>query len=278
MVAGSLVAERQGIPHVLGVNAPLAWEGQNHRRQALPAASELLEEVAFDATGLIVTTCAELRDLLVGADVPEAKVKVVPCGVDTELFAPEGPSSQRRPAGQFVLGFVGSLKPWHGVEVLADAFRKLAHDPRFGLFVVGDGPGADIVDALALELPGRVTFVRGAPQSDIPIHLRAMDVAVAPYPPQERFYFSPLKVFEYMATGRAVVSSRIGQLDGVIRDGETGLLVPPGDADALAQATRRLADDEGLRVSLGANAAAEARREHTWTHRASAISDLIEAL
>ena len=176
-----------------------------------------------------------------------------------------------------MVGFVGSLKPWHGIEVLADAFRVLAEDPRFGLLVVGDGPRADVVDDLAHELPGRVTFVRGVPQSEIPAQMRAMDVAVVPYPPQEPFYFSPLKVFEYMATGRAVVASRIGQLDELVRDGDTGLLVPPGDVRALARAVRRLADDDGLRASLGANAAAEARRVHTWTHRASAIVELVEA-
>ncbi len=90
-VAGTQVAQRLGLPHALGVNAPLAWEGQQYRRQALPEAAELLEEVAFDATDLIVTTCAELRDLLVAASVPETKVSVVPCGVDPELFASEGP-------------------------------------------------------------------------------------------------------------------------------------------------------------------------------------------
>jgi glycosyltransferase involved in cell wall biosynthesis len=77
-----------------------------------------------------------------------------------------------------------------------------------------------------------------------------------------------------MAAGRAVVASRCGQLVELIRDGETGLLVPPGDAVALAEAIRELADDERLRRAIGARAAAEVRRAHTWTHRAGQILDL----
>ena len=112
--------------------------------------------------------------------------------------------------------------------------------------------------------------------AEVPSFIRAMDVAVAPYPPQERFYFSPLKLLEYMATGRAVVASRIGQLAELIRDANTGLLVPPGDAAALAGAVRRLATDESLRRRLGAQAAVEARHAHTWAQRASEIVDLVQ--
>ena len=81
-----------------------------------------------------------------------------------------------------------------------------------------------------------------------------------------------------MAAGRAVVASRIGQLNNLIRDEETGVLVPPGDSQALADAMRRLADDDELRCSLGNAAAAEMQRGHSWRSRASEIIDLAQAV
>lgn len=277
-IAGGLTARRMGIAHLLEVNAPLAWEGGRYRRQALPEAAAFLERAAFGSASLIVAVSRELRETLVAGGVPASKVVVVPNGVDVDLFTPEGKAYRDGLEEKFVVGFVGSLKPWHGVDVLAEAFRQLAADPRFHLLVVGDGPMAKVIESLGRELPGRVTWVGPLPHVEVPKYLRAMDVAVAPSVPLERFYFSPLKVLEYMAAGRAVVACRIGQLGELVRAGETGCLVPPGDPAALAQAIRGLAADERLRHALGAAAAAEARRAHRWTQRAAEIVDLARAL
>ncbi|NIQ27516.1 MAG: glycosyltransferase [Gammaproteobacteria bacterium] len=177
-----------------------------------------------------------------------------------------------------MLGFVGSLKPWHGVDLLAETFRRLAtNDPRLHLLVVGEGPGARHVEALAAELPGRVTRVGPVPQSQVASYLRAMDIAVAPYPRLDRFYYSPLKVLEYMATGRAVVASEIGQVSKLIRHQETGVLVPAGAPAELADAIAGLAADGPLRRRLGAAAAAEVKRQHLWTHRVDRILALRSA-
>jgi glycosyltransferase involved in cell wall biosynthesis len=104
-----------------------------------------------------------------------------------------------------------------------------------------------------------------------------MDVAVAPYPNQPRFYFSPMKVFEYMAAGRAVVASRIGQLAGLIEDGGTGVLCPPGDPVALAAALERLRSDPALRARLGRAARAAVLRDHSWEAVARRILQLAGA-
>lgn len=274
-VAGALVARRHGLPHVLEVNAPLAWEGERFRAQALLEAARALERAALEATARIVAVSAELAEILVEQGVPREKIEVVPNGVDAELFTPDGPAAGVVPERACVVGFVGSLKPWHGVDVLASAFRALAGDSRFHLLVVGDGPQAGIVEALARELPGRVTRVGGVAHREVPRYLRAMDIAVAPYPALERFYYSPLKVLEYMASGRALVASDIGQVRELV--GEAGVLVPPGHVGALVEAIRRLAASPGRREELGALAAREAARAHRWTDRAARIGALLEA-
>lgn len=202
---------------------------------------------------------------------------MLPNGVDVGLFHPARPAFEGL-RGRFVLGFVGSLKPWHGIRVLVEAFRHLAPDPRFHFLVVGDGPERKAVEELEREWPGRVTRPGAVSQDEVAWYVGAMDVALAPYPPLERFYYSPLKVLEYMAAGRAVVCSRIGQVSRLLRHGETGLLVPPGDPMALAAAVRTLAADDDLRLSLGRAAAREAHERHSWRDRAGRVVELAGAL
>jgi glycosyltransferase involved in cell wall biosynthesis len=270
-VAGVLTAKRLGVPHVLEVNAPLAWEGTQYRQQAAADVAETLERVALESTSLVVAVSHELANLLVVDGVARSRIMIVPNGVNAALFEPEGPAYRIAPESSIVIGFVGGLRPWHGVDILADAFRVLASDGRFYLIVIGDGPMAKKMERLQAEFGERVRLAGAIPHEEIPSHLRGIDIAVAPYPQLEGFYFSPLKVLEYMAAGRAVIASGIGQLGKIIRHGENGILVPPGDAGALVQAVRMLADNVALRHMIGMNAASEVREWHTWEHRAAHI-------
>lgn len=271
-VAGVLSCNRLGVPHLLNVHSPLAWEGANFRSQALQEAAEALEDVAFQQARCIVANSRQMRDILVHAGVDPAKVDVVANGVDLELFSPDGEVHRVGPDGSIVVGFSGSLKAWHGIDVLTAAFRKIAADPRLHLLVVGDGPLRKDVMRLAEDLPGRVTLTGAIPMEEVPPWIRGMDIAVAPYPPLEQFYFSPLKILDAMACGIANVASDIGQIPELLRDGETGILVPPGDSDALAAALLRLADDVELRKRLGGSALSEARQRHAWTSRAEDLA------
>lgn len=273
-IACGQLARAHGLPHLLEVNAPLAREGTQYRRQALSRVAEVLERIAFDSAGGIVAVSEALRQELVDAGVDAGKIAVVPNGVDLERFQPSGPRACHHLAGCFVTGFVGSLRPWHGVETLLEGFRELASEPRHHLLVVGDGPLARLVIELQRELEGRVTFVGSVDHGEVPRYLRAMDVAVAPYPPLPRFYFSPLKVLEYLAAGRPIVASAIGQVEELIRHGRTGLLVRPGNASELVRAIRRLASNGALRRKLARNGAATARRQHGWSERARRITAL----
>lgn len=270
-VAAAAVAARAGIPHVLEVNAQLAWEGKEYRKQALQEAAEYLEEAVFDLSSQIVTVSEDLKCQLVGAGVDEKKILVVPNGVDVGSFTTAGSKARVAPEDAFVIGFVGTLRPWHGVEVLLDAFRDLSVDERYHLVIIGKGQLTKAVEGLSQELPGRVTQIGEIDHAEVPAYLRGLDVAVAPYPQLDRFYFSPLKILEYMACGIPTVASRIGQVESLIHDKENGLLVPPGDQHALAEAIRCLAHDPAYRESLGARAAQEAQASHSWDARVDAI-------
>src|SRR5262249_52500974 len=160
-------------------------------------------------------------------------------------------------SGIFTVGFVGTLKAWHGLSILVNAFDAL-HKQHFAtrLLIVGDGPERE---KLASDLAQRglvkaAEFTGAVAPGEIPGLLASMDVAFAPYPPLANFYFSPLKVYEYMAAGLPVVASRLGQLQSLIEPEVDGLLVPPGDSAALAAALERLLKDSALRARLGRSA------------------------
>jgi glycosyltransferase involved in cell wall biosynthesis len=273
-VAGPLTCNRLGVRHVLNVHAPLAWEGATFRAQALQEAAESLEQSALAHARRIVANSRQMKDELVRAGVDASKIDVVINGVDLDLFSPDGEVRRAGPPGSIVVGFSGSLKGWHGIDVLTRAFEAVADDTRLHLLVVGDGPLRSEVTRLSEALPDRVTFTGALPLEEVPAWIRGTDIAVAPYPRLEPFYFSPLKVLDAMACGVANVASDIGQVPELIRNGETGLLVPPGDPEALARALRTLIDDAPLRARLGRQGLAQARTKHAWADRAADIVEV----
>ena len=182
--------------------------------------------------------------------------------------------------GRFVIGFVGTFKRWHGVDFLLSAFQILHQtDPSTHLLLVGDGPLRLQLEeeVRKMGLRGAVTFAGAVAHEEIPPYLAATDAAVAPYPALQDFYFSPLKLFEYMASGRAVVASRVGQVAEVVRDGVTGLLFEPGNVADLVGCIRRVRDNPALGRELGRNASA-ASAERTWTHNAAKVIGRVASL
>ncbi|MGB7425687.1 MAG: glycosyltransferase family 4 protein [Ornithinimicrobium sp.] len=252
-----------GIPGVLEVNAPLIDEQREHR--------QLVDEGAADraladqcARAEVVTTVsppvADWVQKRIGADLGH-RVRVVPNGVNTRRIRTVRAGFSERPE----VVFVGTLKPWHGVEVLIEAAR-LAKRP-WRLRLIGDGPAGPRLREQAQRLGLAVEFRGAVAPMDIPDALDGALLAVAPYPaetsPGEQ-YFSPLKVYEYSAAGLPVVASRIGQLPSIVRHGETGLLVPASDPAALASAIDTLVADPTLAHRMGAAGRALMVAEHSW--------------
>jgi glycosyltransferase involved in cell wall biosynthesis len=118
------------------------------------------------------------------------------------------------------------------------------------------------------------------PPSEIPSYLAACDIAVSPHIPLPKntpFFGSPTKLFEYMAAGKAIVASRLGQIADVLDHERTALLVEPGEPSELAAALKALAGDHDLRQRLGRNAQVKAK-EYTWLANAQRIVDAFESL
>jgi glycosyltransferase involved in cell wall biosynthesis len=274
---GVRLARAHAIPHVLEVNAPLAREQQRYRGLTFPALARAVERLVWRRADLVIGVSEPLRPYLQGAGVRAEDIRILPNGVDTSLFRSDVPREPARRRlnleGRFVIGFAGSLKPWHGVDWLLAAFEQLRQtDSTAHALIVGDGPLRQSLEEQASNrgLRGTVTFTGAVDHEAMPDYLAAMDVAVAPYPALDDFYYSPLKLFEYMAAGRAVVASRVGQVAQILADGETGLLCEPGNSASLVYCIRRLRSDAALRQELGRRAR-EASVAHTWSHTAEQV-------
>lgn len=254
----STVIAECGVPGILEVNAPLIDEQRTHR--------VLVDEQAADAAlqeqvqAALATICVSdpVRDWVI-ARTEGTRVFTVPNGVNVHRITPQ-PESPGAP----VVTFVGTLKPWHGVDVLLRA-RAQAHKD-WKLRIIGDGPMRAELDDLARSLGIDVDF-RGAVAPDaIPQHMAGTAIGVAPYPAMDTDsdqYFSPLKVYEYMAAGLPVVASRVGQLPEIM--GESEYLVPPSDPEALAEALDALVANPVERAQVGSDNRRQAEREHSWT-------------
>jgi glycosyltransferase involved in cell wall biosynthesis len=261
-------AEQHGVPSVLEVNAPLVDEHATFRGLVDRGEAEAVAQAALRAASVVICVSEGVQQWAQRTSGRTSDVHVLANGVDTTRVHPSGEPVRPAEAARFTVGFVGTLKAWHGLETLVPAFRRLyLADPSWRLLLVGDGPMRESVEQLAEQLGVRdgVELVGAVPPDQVVGQLHRIDIACAPYPPSELSYFSPLKIYEYLAAGLPVVASAIGQVPQALRDGKLGRLVPPGDDDALADALQAAREDVGWRARMREEARSAAVAEHTWT-------------
>ena len=250
-------AEATGAAGILEVNAPLIEEQRTHRVlvDEEAAAKALARQVA--AATATVAVSDPVRDWVRERTGSES-VHTVPNGVSITRIVP-----RPEEIGDPVVTFVGTLKPWHGVADLLAA-AALAKRP-WKLRIIGDGPERAALEEQATGLGIEVDFRGAVAPADMPGQLAGSAIGVAPYPDlggEQQQYFSPLKVYEYLAAGLPVVASAVGQLPQIL--GELGTLVPPSDPAALAAAIDTLAADPVLRGKLGWRGRMQAEEKHSW--------------
>lgn len=265
--AGVRAAAKLGVPLLLEVNSPLALERSAHETLVFRRWSERGElSVLGRATRVLVVT-AVLGDMLVERGVERARIEVIPNGVDLSLY-PE-PGADTGPG--VTVGFTGFFRPWHRVDLMVEALADgtLGDDAR--VLLVGDGPSRDEIVARAARLGvgDRVEITGSVPRDEIPGHLARMDVCVQP---AATAWASPLKLFEYMAAGRAVVAPDQPNLREILTHDRDALLFPPGDGAAMMEALGALCRDAARRAALGAAARATIEeRRLTWAHNAERV-------
>lgn len=270
-------AHQNGICGALEVNAPLIEEQIVHRRLHSLRSARWAANRVFHAATQIVAVSARVADYVADFGIDESQISIVPNGVRVERFVPQSRSADGcdRP---FTIGFLGTLKPWHGVADLIEAVARLQTGCSrciARLRIVGDGPQRQALEEQVARLPKSVQcgieFLGSIGYESVPVELAQWDVAVAPYTLMQDCYFSPLKLFEYMAAGLPVVAARTGQLSDMIRHNENGLLYPPGDIDALVAELYELHEDVVQRDRLAQAARRDVEQHHTWRQRVDQI-------
>jgi glycosyltransferase involved in cell wall biosynthesis len=275
-VGAALACVRKQIPYILTMDAdPMLELGVLGRPlrglQAFVAAWEA--RITYKVAKKIICLSEPAKQHLIEKwQVDPEKITVIPLGVDVERFGQ--PYDSRVVRAQLglhdapVIMFVGSFQHWHGLDRLVESFAQVLQEfPAARLLLVGDGPARPVVERKVAELgiADSVIITGIVPHARVPEMLAVADVVAVPYPqlPQE-LWFSPLKLYEYMAAGKAIVASRAGQIAEVIQNGRTGILVEPGNVDDFARATIELLKDPEERKRLGRNARQQAVEHHSW--------------
>ncbi len=274
-------ARRAGVPVFVEVNSPYSYQKQTFdERLYLARVSRTFERVICSRASRVIVVSTPLKKFLVSIGVPDAQVVVMPNGADPDAFTPDFDAREVRArlgvADKVVVGFSGILRPWHGLDLLVEAFGRLATDnPLLHLLIVGDGPiRAELEQQIASrQLTGRVTITGRLPHAQVREYVGAMDVAVSP---RATFYASPMKVLEYMAMGKAIVAPDMENLRDILVDSVDAALFTAEDVDDLTSALARTVGDHGLRHRLGIAARKKIEEERTWLHNAREVERMFD--
>ena len=280
-----LVGRRFHLPVVIWVDAPAAYEQRTYLREfvQLPGLAERLEGAIIRLADQAIVVSGEAKRYLPPSALRNGHLEVVPNGVDPGQFSPTGDGSRfqtRFPVeNPVVLGFVGSFAPWHGIEslktLIANALRLYDNTC---VLLVGDGPRRAELEAFVQSGgwdPRRVRFTGQVAHAQVPAYVAAMDICLLPYDQgSDGFYFSPMKLFEYMACGKPVLAAKVGQVDQVIDDGRNGLISPSGDEAQMTAKLTHLIDHSDLRQRLGEAARRTILERYTWQHTARAMEQV----
>lgn len=251
----------------------LRWRAQNLLRENLSLAKRI-----------ICVSEPARKHLMDAWNVPADKINVLSNAVDIHRFKPQ-PDQRAATRASLVLTthplivFVGSFYQWHDIAILLESFAAVLRScPDARLVLVGDGTERPkmMQRAAELKIAGAVTFTGFIAHAEVSRYVNAADIAVVPVPAmKQEMWLSPMKLFEYMASGKAIVASAMGQIVNVIRDGENGLLVPAGDEQALANVIHRLITDHDLRDRLGKQARDDAVKNHSWEQYLSNLEQIL---
>ena len=277
------------VPYVTEVNgliwdeAKISWVGW--WRKTFGYFLNWIEGKAYRRSQRVVAVTPRIKEVLVAEyGIETDKIAVIPNAANTVLFKPMDTKQARKqlnlPELCYLIVFVGHLAAWQGVEYLIrSAPYILKGYPESKFLIVGDGTMKQGLIELTqrIQVSDRMIFTGRVPYDKVPLYINASDVCVAPFIKErnERSGVSPLKIYEYGACGKAIVTSRLPGLE-FVEQYETGVLIQPDNAEELANAIVKLFKDEGLRRQMGENGRKYVVKNHSWESVARRVAKVCQ--
>ncbi|WP_194713723.1 glycosyltransferase family 4 protein [Noviherbaspirillum soli] len=280
--AGIWLKRKFGLPMLLEVNAPIFEERTRYDGLALKGLARWSQAYAWKAADYVLPVTQVLGDIVASYGVPRERIVVIPNGINASQFS-EAPEARAAKAalgldGNIVLGFTGFVRDWHGLDKV---ITMIADDPPESsrhLLVVGDGPARAALEAqaTALNIRHRVSFTGVIGRDEVARYVAAFDIALQPAVVE---YASPLKLFEYLALGKAIIGPAQPNLMEILTDGQNAVLFDPKAADGMAGAIGKLSADVALRERMGENARKTiSEKRLTWRENAIRAVELFKRI
>jgi glycosyltransferase involved in cell wall biosynthesis len=274
-------------PTILEINAVSSIENRNGASRV----KNLFERLTIWSVSHCFAVSSIVKEHVVNyLGVKEDKVSVIENGVDTEKFSMDKYDSIEKKNlhldDYFIIGFVGTFKPWHGFDYLIELMHALKSDYfDIKLLAVGDSRERQMYEKKIIEkgLADSFIFTGHIQHVDIPKYISVMDITIAPHDRNSfksigGFHGSPLKIFEYMAMEKPVIATPIGQIKDIIEDDISGCLIFSDQIDEVKRAVIKLYEDKNYRDSLGKNARNVVMTNYTWEINARKIESICKEL
>ena len=280
--AGIWIKRRFKLRLVLEVNSPLFEERDAEEGISLKRLARWSQSYAWRNADFVLPVTRVLADDVQAYGVDKTRIVVIPNGINAARFGANRDVDQAKRAlgltDTLVLGFTGFIREWHGLDKVIDLIAADPPGTRRHLLVVGDGPVLEKLrqQAARLGINSRVTFTGLVAHDQVAQYVDAFDIALQPAVVR---YASPLKLFEYLALGKAIVAPNQPNIAEILTDGENALLFDPTDLNGMAGAIERLCGDGVLRVRIAEAAQSTISQQGlTWDDNAKQVIRLVERL
>jgi len=282
LLAGVWFSRLTRIPLILEVNAPLAKERARFGGIGMPRLANRLEKLVWRSATHVLPVTQVLSDYIANVGVASHRITVIANGIEQKRFSAALPSAQAKSVlgltDKIVLGFTGFLREWHRLETIIDIVGSDEMPSELHLLIAGDGPARSSLERRVHEahLESKVTFLGLVGHDSIPNIIAAFDIALQPAAVE---YASPLKLFEYMALGKAIVAPDQPNIREILTRDKDALLFEPDSIEDMTQKIRQLAFSAELRDRLGEAALSTLLARHlTWTENAKRISRIADQI
>ncbi len=281
--SGVEIAKKYTIPHFMEINSPHIeeikfFQGDSwYEKKAIEAESKQV-----NLSDRLLPVSSALRDYLAKSyGVSANKFTVVPNAIDPKKLEysksnASAISSKYGLKGKVVIGFVGSIFPWHGIDKMIKAISQLQSVENVKVLIVGDGETLPNLQKKAkdLGLSDIISFVGKVPHKDVFSYIECMDIAIMA---DSNWYGSPVKIFEYGGMGKAIIAPDNIPVRDVMEDRKDGILVQP-NVDSISKAIESLIENSDLRTSMAQSFHQKVLASHKWIDNAKRVIDEYDKL